>query len=275
MKILLLGAKGQLGLQFQKEFINRRIDYLAHDIDSLDICSKSELKNVIAAYSPDIVINCAAYNNVDIAESNNYIAELVNYTAVADLSEICNDMKIRLVHFSSDYVFDGEKKSGQYVETDQVNPINYYGRSKLLGEQAALSYSTNLVFRLSWVYGDGTQNFVYKLLSWTKQNQVIRVSCDEFSVPTHCSLIVDLVFRALQSDLAGLYHLCPDGYCSRLEWAKEVIKHKSLSNTLVPAYRAEFDLPAKRPFFSAMDSSKLYADLNIEIPDWRVFLKEI
>lgn len=275
MKILLLGAKGQLGIQFQKEFINRRIDYLAHDVDSLDICSKSELKNVVAVYSPDLVINCAAYNNVDVAESNNYIAEAVNFTAVADLTEICNDLNIRLVHFSSDYVFDGEKNSALYVETDKVNPINYYGRTKLLGEQAALSVPSNLVFRLSWVYGDGTQNFVYKFLSWTKQNQVIRVSCDEFSVPTHCSLIVDLVFRALQYDVSGLYHLCPDGYCSRLEWAKEVLRHKSLSNIVIPTYRAEFDLPAKRPFFSAMDNNKLCRDLNIEIPEWRVFLKEI
>ncbi|HWR73978.1 MAG TPA: sugar nucleotide-binding protein, partial [Nitrospirota bacterium] len=176
-------------------------------------------------------------------------------------------------------VFDGTKVNGLYGEGDAVNPLNEYGRSKLAGEQAVIGESSdNLVLRLSWVYGEGKQNFIYKLTEWAKNSEYLKIACDEFSVPTSTRTIVDVTLKALEQGVSGLYHLVNSGYCSRYEWAKLTLSALGVRKFIRPVSMDEFTLPAKRPKFSAMNNEALSRLLGIRIPEWSeaviAFLRE-
>ncbi len=268
MKYLIAGASGQLAKAFIKKFTEFNIDFLAPDEQELDITDKIKINNVFAQYKPDVLINCAAYNNVEAAETDNTKAFLINRDAVVNLVEVSSQYNAVLVHFGSDYVFDG-KKGAVYTETDSVNPLNEYGKSKLAGEQAALKYDKALVCRLSWVIGDGQQNFLYKLSGWLEKNKVIKVSSDEISVPTFTFDVVEVILRALDNNLTGLYQLVNSGYASRYELAKEYIKLKNLNNEIIPVPMATFPSKVQRPLFTAMSNRKISKTLNISIPDWK------
>lgn len=268
-KILILGANGQLGKQFQTELTNLKRDFLAPDEKDCDITQFDRLKEYITANRPAIIINCAAYNAVDDAEKDNTVAFLINHQAVQNMAKICLDNDIFLVHYSSDYVFDG-KKGDLYTEDDEPNPLNEYGKSKLAGEQAVLKTLPNsLVIRLSWVFGHGTQNFLYKLKNWAANNPVLKISADEASVPTYTSDIVAATLALFEQKQKGLFHLTNSGYCSRYEWARFALETMGLKNTIIPVAMSNFKSPAERPLFSAMSNEKITKALNQEIPDWK------
>jgi len=171
------------------------------------------------------------------------------------------------VHFSSDYVFDGKKKN-LYTEEDDTIPLNEYGKSKLFGEKAVLeTKSPLLVFRTSWVYGNGKQNFIYKLMEWAKKNDSLKIAEDEISVPTSVRTIAEITLKALEDGLNGLFHLINSNYCSRYEWACEIFKILKKDQPLYPVSSDLFSLPAKRPGFSAMSNAKLKC--FYEINDWK------
>ena len=179
-----------------------------------------------------------------------------------------------LVHYSSDYVFDGIKATGLYTEEDSPNPINEYGRSKLAGEKLlAESGAEYLLFRLSWVYGKGEQNFIYKFRQWAEKSNVLKIASDEVSVPTSTKTIVDITMKSIKKGLSGLYHLTNSGYASRYEWAKEILKLTGMKNVLYPINRESFGMPAVRPYFSAMDNTPVSDKTGIEIPYWQESLK--
>lgn len=267
-RILIAGASGQLAKEFIKNFEELNIDFLAPSEQEFDITDKIKIENVFSQYKPDVIINCAAYNNVEAAETDNTKAFLINRDAVINLVEASSKYNTKLVHFSSDYVFDG-KKGSVYTEDDAVNPLNEYGKSKLAGEQAALKYNNSLVCRLSWVIGDGQQNFLYKLSGWLKNNKVIKVSSDEISVPTFTLDIVDVILNALDKNLTGLYQLVNSGRASRYELAKEYVKLKNLDNEIVPVPMSTFPSKVQRPLFTAMSNEKISKILDISIPDWK------
>jgi dTDP-4-dehydrorhamnose reductase len=175
-----------------------------------------------------------------------------------------------LVHYSSDYVFDGRKETALYGEGDATNPLNQYGRSKLAGEQAVRDVleDRSLVFRLSWVFGGGKQNFIAKLLEWSAAQEYLRIACDEFSVPTWTETVVDVTLNALEQGVGGLYHLTNSGYCSRYEWAKAILRKKGIDKFIRPVSMDSFNLPAKRPKFSAMSNRTITDRLRIPIPAW-------
>ncbi len=275
MKILITGAKGQLATGFIEKFKEKGIEYVALSHAELDITQFDKAYTVIKETSPDIVINCAAYNNVDGAEKEAHQAYKVNALGVYNLSVACKDKSIKLIHYSTDYVFDGTKE-GMYIEEDKPNPINEYGKSKLFGEifiQEILD--KYLIFRTSWVYGDGTQNFLYKLEQWAKEKDVLKIAVDEFSVPTSTRAIVEVTLKAVNVGLTGLYHLVNSGYASRYEWAKEYFRIKGINKLIYPAYQADFNLPAKRPRWSAMSNERISRVLRIDIKDWRKELQEV
>lgn len=266
---LILGANGQLGKQFAKDLAARNETVIAPDEKDCDITSIDTLSRYIDTVQPRVIINCAAYNAVDLAEEQFETAYLINTTAVKYIASLCAEKGVFLVHYSSDYVFDGAK-GDRYTEDDDPHPLNTYGKSKRGGEEAVFtSGGKYLVMRTSWVFGNGTQNFIHKMLQWSKKNPVLKLTSDEVSVPTGTGDLVDLTLRAIQKELTGLYHCTNSDYASRYEWGRYIAKKLSLSSTIIPVPMSAFPSPAQRPLFSAMSNNKLHNDLGIPIPDWR------
>jgi dTDP-4-dehydrorhamnose reductase len=275
MKILITGAKGQLATEFIEYFEKRGINFNAFSREDLDIRDFNKVYSQIKEIKPDIVINCSAYNNVDGAEKEPYLAYKVNAFGVYNLALASGKVNAKLIHYSTDYVFDGEKL-GFYTEEDKPNPINEYGKSKLFGELFIKETLENyLIFRTSWVYGKGKQNFLYKLEQWSQTQEVLRIAVDEFSVPTSTKTIVEVTMKAIDAGLTGLYHLTNSGYASRYEWAKEYMRQKGINKLIYPAYQGDFNLPARRPRWSVMSNESISRELNIEIKEWKEELRSI
>lgn len=269
MKALITGARGQLAREFIRVLSTRNVDFLALAKEDLNIVDKGKVLEVFENYKPSVVINCAAYNLVDRAESYPEEAMNVNGFGVANLAFACTKYNAFLVHYSTDYVFDG-KKEGLYIEEDPPSPLNEYGKSKVLGERFIREEMRNyLIFRTSWVYGEGKQNFLYKVQEWAKSQEYLRIACDEFSVPTSTRTIVEVTLKALDMGLTGLFHLVNSGFTSRFEWAREFFRLKGIKKFIYPAYQSDFSLPAKRPRFSAMSNEKISKELGITIRDWK------
>jgi len=273
MKFLITGAKGQLGIEFVKLFTKFEADFVAFSKDELDVSNLEEVLSAMEGCKPDVVINCAAYNLVDQAELEPFEAFKVNTIGARNIAYACKKFGAFLVHYSTDYVFDGSKR-GLYTEDDEPNPLNEYGKSKWFGERLISEVTDNcLIMRTSWVYGEGTQNFIYKLFQWMESQEVVKVVCDEYSVPTSAFIVVEITLKALREGLTGLYHVVNSGYASRYEWAKEILSIKGINRFVYPVCQDEFDLPAKRPRFSAMSNQKISEALGAEIPHWKEELK--
>lgn len=273
MKFLIIGT-GQLGKEFIKILSKENKDFIALSHKDLDISDISKAFTIIGNIKPDIIINCSAYNLVDKAEKDYFEAYKTNSFGVLYLANLASHFKSFFVHFSTDYVFDGTKE-GLYTEEDAPNPLNEYGKSKYLGELYSKEQTQNfLIFRVSWVYGEGKQNFINKLLEWSKNEDPLRVSYDEISIPTSASLIAHITLKALEKEIKGLFHLTNKGACSRYELAKFTFESLKIKKFIYPVSSDIFNLPAKRPKFSAMDSSKIENILNIEMPHWQDSLKE-
>ncbi len=270
MKILITGANGQLGREFRKSLEHYDYEVVAHDRASMDISDPDSVKAAFSRDNPAIVLNCASYNFVDQAEDDFDTAFKVNALGVRNLAFACKKSNALLVHYSSDYVFDG-KKEDFYTEEDGPGPINSYGKSKLLGENILKEEMENfLLFRVSWVFGEGKQNFLYKLLEWSKKSRALKVVCDQISVTTYTKDIVSLTMLAITKELRGLYHLTNSGYASRYEVARFFAERIGLDNLLLPVSSDYFSSPAQRPYFSAMSNLKLSKALDVDIPDWKV-----
>jgi dTDP-4-dehydrorhamnose reductase len=269
MKFLILGGKGQLGTRMADDLNAFGMVNYACDIDDVDICNYKQLKFLINDFQPNTIINCAAYNNVEAAEDNWEAAYEVNSKAPEYLAELANDISANLVHYSTDYVFDGYANA-PYREADEANPINIYGKSKLIGENAVEQIAKrSLIFRTSWLYSKGEQNFIGKFLALAKDNPKVRVSTNEISIPTSARLIVDLTLKAMEQDLEGLYHLTNSGFCSRFEFAEFIVKTLGLNNEILPCKKEDFGVLVQRPEYSVLDNRTIKRCLQIEIPDWQ------
>jgi dTDP-4-dehydrorhamnose reductase len=274
IKYLIFGANGQLAREFISYFNSKNKTYLALNRKKCDITNFNTVSKVISEYQPDIIINCAAYNQVDKAEKDYTAAIKTNSIGIQNIAYAASKYRSIIVHYSTDYVFNGKKEDGLYAENDKPDPINEYGKSKLIGEQLLQEISDKfLIFRVSWVYGKGKQNFIYKFLSWARHNKILHVSYNEISIPTSTRLIVELTIKAIHSELKGLFHLTNTGYASRYEWAREITDLKKLDLLVKPVDKTVFNLPAQRPDFSAMSNEKLSKTLSINIPHWKEELK--
>jgi dTDP-4-dehydrorhamnose reductase len=270
MIILITGANGQLARAFQKSLEGSHYRVKALNRTQMDIADMHAVARAMSTHEPDMVINCAAYNFVDKAEQDSGDAFRVNAEGVRNLASECKKRGIFLVHYSTDYVFDG-MKDGLYSEEDKPNPVNKYGMSKLSGEQYLLEETDNfLLFRVSWVFGDGTQNFLYKLNEWAKTARVLKIVCDQVSVPTYTADIVNMTMFAIGKGLKGLYHLTNSGYASRYEMARYFMERMGINNLILPVPTAYFPSPARRPYISVMSNKKLSDELDVSIPDWKI-----
>lgn len=279
MKYVVLGAGGQLGQDFKKWFEMRGCDYKAFRREELDITDFEKVREVLTALKPDVIINCAAYNRVDAAEQEREEAFLVNAEAVGNLARVSKAIGAVLIHFSTDYVFDGRKRE-PYTTDDLPNPINRYGESKLEGEQL-LAAETDRYFliRVSWVFGKGNVNFARKVLQWASKNERLRIVDDQISSPSYTKDLVEASLELLSSARFGLYHMSNSGFCSRYEWASEILRLAGWKGVIERAKSREFPTAAVRPEFSALDNSLLEETIGRGLPHWkeatRQFMKEL
>ncbi len=272
MKVLITGSSGQLGLEFIKCFKKNGTDFLAPSETDFDITDPLKVKKIFDEYKPTHLINCAAYNLVDDAEDIPEKAFKINRDAVENLAKECNENDVFFLHFGTDYVFDGTKND-LYIEADAPNPLNRYAKSKYEGELKAKEAKKSLILRLSWVIGEGKQNFLYKLSGWAQKSKVLKISADEVSVPTFTFDVVDVCIKALSKNLTGVYHLTNSGYASRYELSKLFIETKNFNNIIVPVPMENFKSKAKRPLFTPMSNGLISSKLQIKIPHWEESLK--
>jgi dTDP-4-dehydrorhamnose reductase len=285
-KILQIGTKGQLGWELLRTCAPLG-EVVALDYPDVDLSDSAGLRELVRNVKPDIIINAAAYTNVDKAESEPELARAINATGPGILAEEAKKINAVLVHYSTDYVFDGTKGS-PYVETDQPNPLNVYGQTKLEGEQAiAASGCVNLILRTSWVYSMRQGGFVTKVLQWARTQEVMRVVDDQISSPTSARLLAEITALVLAqgrddvsgylSEKGGLYHCAGGSSCSRYEWAKAILeldprKEEQVVKELLPAKSSEFSVPANRPMVSVLDCSSLEGKFNLYISPYKFIL---
>lgn len=268
MLVLITGANGQLGRAFQELFKNEGAEFIAAPKEELDITDLKKIREFVSK-NPGIthIINCAAYNKVDEAEKDWKTAYLVNGLGPRNLAIVANEIDAELVHYSTDYVFSGEKGS-PYTIYDTPDPINRYGESKVLGERFIMSIADKLyLIRTGWVFGDG-ENFAKKVIEWSKKNQVLRIVDDEISSPTYAPDLARATGELIKQRAYGLYHITNRGYCSRYEWAEFILNKIGWSGELKRAKQEDFNLPAKRPKFSVLEGFGLWETIGMKMEEW-------
>lgn len=282
MKILVTGANGQLGSEIKE--LSAGIDgrtFLFTDVDSLDITSESETETFFQKERPDIVINCAAYTNVDKAESEPETAEKINSEAAGILARLASKYHSELIHISTDYVFDGYSFK-PYAETDTENPQSIYGKSKLAGERIILKEKPDsVIIRTSWLYSSFGNNFVKTMLKLGRNGNDVKVVYDQTGTPTYARDLAGVLIRLsenLKSDPAGfkpgIYHYSNEGVASWFDFAKAVFEISGINCKILPVLTEEFPGIAKRPHYSVLNKSKIKSTFNIEIPYWKDSLKD-
>ncbi len=268
-KILLIGSNGQLGKALKK-VLSGKFELHAFDKEDLDITNPEELKKKIEGLKPNLIVNAAAYTAVDLAETEQEAALLINGEAVKNLAQLCEKFGAKLIHFSTDYVFDGENEEG-YAEDAETNPINFYGESKLAGEQAIQASGCDFaIIRTSWLYGDG-KNFVNTMLELGKNKDEIKVVSDQTGSPTFTKDLAEathnLICHSHPSCHSGLdpeshekgeiFHLTNEGTTTWFNFAKKIFELAKLDVKVIPITTAEFPTPAKRPKSSTLLNTKL------------------
>ena len=269
MKVLITGANGQLGQDMRKLCRLTCIDYNAADSNIIDISDINSVGTFLAEHQVDVIINCAAYNAVDLAETEWKKAFSVNGLGVRNLAIAANQVGALLVHFSTDYVFDGT--SGRpYTLADNTRPISRYGESKLLGESILRDLAKRyILIRTSWVFGSGNDNFPKKIVRAGRENKELKVVTDQVSSPTYTVDLAQATLDLIRRQAYGTYHITNSGYCSRFEWAAYILDQIGWKGNLVPATSDEFPTAAIRPVFSVLDNFGTEETLGYSLPDWK------
>ena len=280
MRILLSGKNGQVGWELQRSLAPLG-EVLALDRNNGgDLTDLAGIQQKILDYRPNVVVNAAAYTAVDKAESEQELADLVNHKAVELIAETCKSIDVLFVHYSTDYVFSGEGNE-PWVETDAVQPVNEYGQSKLKGEKAiAVSGCRYLIFRTSWVYAAKGHNFAKTMLKLAQSRTELNVINDQFGAPTGAELIADVTAQAIPktlkiSEKSGVYHLVASGETTWCDYAKHVFNmaKKQGCQLQVESVKgiptSEYQTPAKRPYNSRLNCTKLEKSFDLYMPDWR------
>ncbi|HEX9183652.1 MAG TPA: dTDP-4-dehydrorhamnose reductase, partial [Burkholderiales bacterium] len=259
MKILLLGRNGQVGWELERTLAPLG-ELKAFDRAALDLADVPRLAAAVRALQPEVIVNAAAYTAVDKAETDREAAFAVNATAPRVLAEEAKRIGALLVHYSTDYVFDGEKQA-PYVEDDATHPINVYGESKLAGEQAITkSGCRHLILRTSWVYGPRGKNFMLTMLRLAKERPELRVVDDQVGAPTSSPEIARATIALLEKRAEGLYHMTAGGETSWCGFARAILAQARIAIPVVPIRTEEYPTPARRPRNSRLDCSRLCED---------------
>lgn len=285
MKILLFGKNGQVGWELQRSLapLGQLISLHTHSTELCgDLTQLSGINQTIHDVAPDIIVNAAAYTAVDQAEQEVQQAQTINAEAPGIMAQAAKQLNCWLIHYSTDYVFDG---SGSYsrIETDPTHPINTYGKTKLAGEERIFnSGCLHLIFRTSWVFGAHGNNFIKTMLRLAQERDHLNIVDDQIGAPTGAELLADITAHAIRSaihdpDISGCYHLAPQGQTSWYGYAKFIFEFaqqtgmsiKVKSDAVSPITSEEFSTPAKRPLNSRLDTYKLQNNFGLTLPDWQ------
>ena len=276
-KILVTGSNGQLGSELRElssEYAHR---FVFTDRDTLDITDSTALEKLLKEESIDTIINCAAYTAVDKAEEEQDTVDTINHIAVKNIAELCKQYAVKLIHISTDYVFDGQNYR-PYIETDPTNPQSIYGKTKLAGEEAIKASGINAtIIRTSWVYSSYGSNFVKTMLRLGKERDELSVIFDQVGTPTYAydlaKSILDKVDNLKKSPFT-IYHYSNEGVLSWYDFAKEIMKMAKLECSVTPIETKDYPTSAKRPNYSVLNKSKIKQELGITIPYWKDSLSQ-
>ena len=288
MKILLTGSNGQVGFELKNK-LSALGEVIATDREELDLTNPDAIKKFIDQTRPGIIINPAAYTAVDKAESEPDLAHLINVTAPEVLADKARELDIPLIHFSTDYVFDGLKK-GAYVETDQTNPQSVYGKAKCDGEEKVRSHVKHIILRTSWVFGVHGNNFLKTMLRLIQEKESLNIVSDQWGSPASVSMlsdvtfkIVDAIFKNKNFNDYGTYHVTNDGETNWCEYASLIASELVKLNVNIKCgpdqirsiLTSDYPTEAKRPLNSRLNTDKLKKTFMLELPHWESEVKKV
>lgn len=272
-KVLVVGSTGQLGTDMCHEARRAGYDVVGVDFPAIDIADKTSVAGVVDAYNPDCIINCAAFTAVDACETERDKAFLLNAEGAGNCAAAADRIGARIVHISTDYVFDG-RKDGFYVETDPTDPPSIYGKSKLEGERLVAAHCDNhQIFRIAWLYGVHGKNFVYTIRSVAEKQAAagkpMNVVDDQIGTPTSCVEVSRQVLRGLELHETGVFHATCQGACSWFDFAKTIIAAAGIDVEILPCSTDAFPRPAPRPRNSRLENRKLREAGADSMAEWR------
>lgn len=282
-RILITGCKGQLGKEVANQLTHdtdRAFSLFPVDIDELDIADKKSVKECVGNFRPDIIINCAAYTNVDGCETNENLTYKVNAIGPRNLAIAAEESNCKLIHISTDYVFSGEENGGiPHAESDPVNPISAYGRTKLAGEEYVKQYcSRYFIIRTAWLYGYYGKNFVKTIVNAGKKYGKLEVVNDQLGNPTNAVDLASVVIKLMSTDEYGIYHCTGNGICSWYDFAKKIIEYSGIDAEVKPCsteeYKQKHPLSADRPKWSALDNKHLRETIGDDMRNWEDALQD-
>lgn len=283
MKVLLLGASGQLGTEWRVKLSqsNRNYELVSYSSSDLDITQYERVEHELETQKPDVLINCAAYTKVDEAEDESERAFRINAAAVDNLARACHRHNIKLVHFSTDYIFAGTKEDQQrfpdgYPETHRADPINVYGHSKWKGEEAIRNAECrHLIMRVSWLCGAYGSNFVKTMLQLADSHKQLRVVGDQIGSPTFTHALVQNTLTLLNQNKSGTYHYTSEGKISWADFAEGIFEIAAREVDVEHITTGEYPTKAKRPFFSKLSTHKIEQVEGITLKNWKIGLEHL
>lgn len=273
MKVLITGAGGQLGQDLLRVLAPRH-ECIGWTRQELDVTDRRLVQELTAQLRPDAIVHAAAYTQVDLAETHPDDAYMVNAFGACHMAQAAAAIDAKLVYVSTDYVFDG-RKGEPYTEHDPTNPLSAYGESKLLGEKFVRAFcSKHFIVRTSWLYGKSGSNFVTKILALAEQRKELTVVDDEFGSPTYTYDLAECIGRLLPAERYGVYHAANRGWCSRAQFAEEIVRLGGWDDVrVVPIRSDQLALPAARPAHSALDDAALREAGLPRMREWQPALK--
>ena len=279
MKVLVTGAKGQLGTDLMNELAKRGIEGIGVDVEEMDITDAEACRRVIKASGADAVIHCAAYTAVDAAEDNVELCRRINGEGTRNVAQACKEADVKLMYISTDYVFDGQG-TRPWEPDDERHPLNVYGQTKYEGELAVEELSDKyFIVRIAWVFGVAGKNFIKTMLRLGKERGAVSVVDDQVGSPTYTYDLARLLVDMIQTDKYGRYHATNEGLCSWYEFAKEIFRQAGMDVPVIPVSSDQFPAKAARPSNSRLSKEKLGENGFERLPAWQDalgrFLKEI
>lgn len=272
MNILITGANGQLGNEMRRVSAASSNHYIFTDVAELDITNPDAIRKMVNDNHIEIIVNCAAYTNVDKAEDDYEMADLLNNKAVENLAAAAKEVDATLIHVSTDYVFQGDRNI-PCCEDWETNPLGVYGKTKLAGEQSLQRVGCKyLIFRTAWLYSSFGKNFVKTMRQLTADRDSLKVVFDQVGTPTYARDLADVFFKVIEEELfdkQGIYHFSNEGVCSWYDFAKEICELSGNTCDIQPCHSDEFPSKVKRPHFSVLDKTKLKSAFNIKVPYWK------
>ena len=276
MKVLVTGAKGQLGFDVMNELTRRGHTSIGTDLAEMDITDIDAVKRVISAEKPkiDAVVHCAAWTAVDAAELEKEKVHRINVTGTGNIAKICKELDIKMMYISTDYVFNGGGEHFWQEDETDFAPLNIYGQTKLEGELAVKSLLEKyFIVRISWVFGANGTNFVKTMLNLAKNRDEISVVNDQFGSPTYTADLARLLVDMIETDRYGVYHATNEGVCTWFEFAEEIFRLSHTGTTVIPTTSENFPTKAKRPHNSRLSKAKLAQNGFVPLPEWQDALK--